>query len=360
MTGGAGFIGTNFVRYALTHSDAAIAVIDKLTYAGHRRNLPLDMYPNRLRLVQADITDRTAVDGVFQETKPDVIVNFAAETHVDRSIDDPESFVKTNVLGAYTLLESARRTWEANPQNSVGQRFVQVSTDEVYGSLGSTGYFDETSPYAPNSPYSATKASADHLTRAYHRTYGFPAIVTNCSNNYGPYQFPEKLIPLTLLNALEGKSLPIYGDGGNVRDWLYVEDHCAGIWRAIEVGQPGAKYNFGGNSERTNIEVVDAICRTLEQIQPASKNPSVGGAGIGRYEDLKAFVRDRPGHDHRYAVDASKACTELGWSTVHDFDQGLRATIDWFLENRDWCETVQWATAARARRGILDKKETST
>ena len=356
VTGGAGFIGANFVRYALEHSEAVITVLDKLTYAGHRASLPLAEYPERLQLVEADITDRSAVDALLERSGAETIVNFAAESHVDRSIDDPGPFVTTNVVGTYVLLEAARRAWSAGPDTASGRRFLHVSTDEVYGSLGDTGYFEESTPYAPNSPYSATKAGADHLVRAYHETYGLPTITTNCSNNYGPYQFPEKLIPLMVLNALEGKPLPIYGDGGNVRDWLYVRDHCAGIWRALEAGEPGAKYNLGGDSERTNLEVVDAICRNLETIQPATENSALLNRGIARYEELKHFVTDRPGHDRRYAIDATKAKAELGWNPEYDFDAGLSATIEWFLNEREWCHAVQSETAARDRRGLTPEE----
>jgi len=357
VTGGAGFIGANFVRYALEHSDAVVTVLDKLTYAGHRASLPLAEHPNRLRLVEADIADRDAVDTVLNESEADVVVNFAAESHVDRSIDDPGPFITTNVVGTYVLLEATRQAWRAGGRPGSERRFVHVSTDEVYGSLGQTGYFEETTPYAPNSPYSASKAGADHLARAYHETYGLPTIITNCSNNYGPYQFPEKLIPLMVLNALEGKRLPIYGDGANVRDWLYVHDHCTGIWRAIEAGVPGGKYNLGGDSERTNLEVVEGICRHLERVRPAAGNPAMVRGGYTSYHDLMEFVSDRPGHDRRYAIDASKAKAELGWQPRHDFDSGLAATIEWFLSHRAWCRTVQGETTARTRLGLGSSEE---
>jgi dTDP-glucose 4,6-dehydratase len=277
-------------------------------------------------------------------------VNFAAETHVDRSIDDPASFVRTNVTGAFELLEAARVELREQPQD--GFRFLHVSTDEVYGTLGATGAFSEATPYAPNSPYAASKAGADHLVRAYHETYRLPVLLTNCSNNYGPFQFPEKLVPLMILNAVEAKSLPIYGDGGNVRDWLYVEDHCEGILRALERGEPGGRYNLGGGSERTNLEIVDAICRELERARPAPKNPALTRAGIASYTALKTFVADRPGHDRRYAIDAAKAQRELGWTPGHAFETGLAATIDWYLGHREWCDAVQSDRYGRERLGL--------
>jgi dTDP-glucose 4,6-dehydratase len=280
-------------------------------------------------------------------------VNFAAETHVDRSIDDPAAFVRTNVLGTFELLEATRHLLAASdPAARARFRFLHVSTDEVFGSLGPTGAFCETTPYEPNSPYSASKAGADHLVRAYHATYGVPALITNCSNNYGPYQFPEKLIPLMILNALEGKPLPIYGDGRNVRDWLYVEDHCAGILLALERGRPGEKYNLGGFGERANREIVDALCAEIERAQPAAKNPALARAGVAGYADLKRFVTDRPGHDRRYAIDSTRAQKELGWRPAHDLATGLAATVRWYLDHRAWCETVQSGRYRRERLGL--------
>jgi dTDP-glucose 4,6-dehydratase len=353
VTGGAGFIGCNFVRHALARTDERIVVVDKLTYAGNLQNLQDVADHPRFVFVRADIADRDAVEKIFHDYTPSAVLNFAAETHVDRSIDGPAAFVQTNVVGTFELLEASRHHLSSlSPSDHDRFRFLQVSTDEVYGSLGPTGAFLETTPYEPNSPYSASKASADHLVRAYHATYGIPTLLTNCSNNYGPYQYPEKLLPLMLLNALEAKPLPIYGDGGNVRDWLYVEDHCAGILRALERGHPGEKYNFGGGCERTNLEMVDALCALLEKIQPAAATAALAAAGVARYADLKRFVADRPGHDRRYAIDASKARAALGWAPAHDLEQGLAATVAWYLEHREWCEAVQAGNYQRERLGL--------
>ncbi len=341
VTGGAGFIGSNFVRHALAHTPARVVVFDKLTYAGSLESLTDLRDDPRFVFVRGDIADRRAVEAAFREHRPTSVLNFAAETHVDRSIDGPRAFVETNTVGAFELLETARR-WLAELAAPVreGFRFLHVSTDEVYGSLGREGAFSETTPYAPNSPYSASKAAADHLVRAYHETYRLPTLLTNCSNNYGPYQFPEKLIPLMILNALDGKALPIYGDGGNVRDWLYVEDHCAGLLQVLREGRPGERYNLGGGSERTNLEIVDQICAHLEELLPPRANPALSGRGIGSYKSLETFVEDRPGHDRRYAIDASKIRRELGWQPRHDLESGLRDTVRWYLDHRDWCETV--------------------
>ncbi len=353
VTGGAGFIGANFVRHALAHSDAHIVVLDKLTYAGHMDSLDEVVGDPRFSFVRADIADARTVGQIFREHAPNAVLNFAAETHVDRSIDGPRAFIETNLIGTFTLLEAARVMVAQRPESErSGFRFLQVSTDEVYGSLGATGAFHETTPYEPNSPYSASKAGADHLVRAYHGTYGLSALITNCSNNYGPYQFPEKLIPLTVLNAIEGKPLPIYGDGGNVRDWLYVEDHCSGIRLALERGRPGEKYNIGGQNERSNLELVDTLCARLEQALPAAQNPALRAAGVADYAALKKFVKDRPGHDRRYAIDASKIREEIGWRPAHDIESGLAATVRWYLENRDWCAAVQARGYARERLGL--------
>jgi dTDP-glucose 4,6-dehydratase len=353
VTGGAGFIGSNFVRLALAESQAQVVVFDALTYSGHLESLAEVASHPRYAFVKGDIADRAAVRALFRDTRPDAVVNFAAESHVDRSIDDPGAFLRTNVMGTFELLDAARGyVAELLPTERQAFRFLHVSTDEVYGSLGATGLFEESSPYAPNSPYAASKASADHVVRAYHETYGLPVIVTNCSNNYGPYQFPEKLIPLMILNALEGKPLPIYGDGGNVRDWLYVEDHCAGILLALLHGKPGQKYNIGGNNERTNREVVDAICAALEQERPAAHNPALAARGAASYAELRAFVRDRPGHDRRYAIDAAKIRAELGWKPRHDFTAGLARTVRWYLDNAGWCEAVQSGRYERERLGL--------
>jgi dTDP-glucose 4,6-dehydratase len=353
VTGGAGFIGANFVRHALQHTDARVVVLDKLTYAGHLQSLE-DVASNpRFHFVRADIADSGAVSQIFREHQPSALLNFAAETHVDRSIDGPAAFVQTNVVGTFTLLEAARH--HAGRLDAAGRerfRFLHVSTDEVYGSLGPTGAFRETTPYEPNSPYSASKAGADHLVNAYYATYGLPTLVTNCSNNYGPYQFPEKLIPLMTLNAIEGKPLPIYGDGGNVRDWLYVEDHCAGILLALDRGQPGQKYNIGGGNECTNLQIVDAICAELERIVPADKNPALREKGVSGYAALKTFVDDRPGHDRRYAIDAGRVRQQLGWRPAHDLESGLAETLRWYLEHRDWCDAVQAGGYGRERLGL--------
>jgi len=353
VTGGAGFIGSNFVRHALATTDARVVVLDKLTYAGHLESLE-DVSANpRFDFVRGDVADSGAVDQLFREHRPSVVANFAAETHVDRSIDGPAAFVQTNLVGTFTLLEAARQhVARIDSEGREAFRFVHVSTDEVYGSLGESGAFRETTPYEPNSPYSASKAGADHLVRAYWCTYGLPALITNCSNNYGPYQFPEKLVPLMILNAIEGKPLPIYGDGGHVRDWLYVEDHCEGIRLAAERGRPGEKYNLGGGNERSNLQMVDAICDALEAQLPAGSNPALATAGLDDYRGLQQLVADRPGHDRRYAIDASKIRTELGWRPAHDLGSGLEATVGWYLGNRGWCESVQGEAYGRERLGL--------
>jgi dTDP-glucose 4,6-dehydratase len=353
VTGGAGFIGANFVHLALDRTPARVVVADKLTYAGNLASLSRVSGDARFAFVQADIADRAAVEALFRDYRPRWVVNFAAETHVDRSIDGPRAFLLTNVAGTFELLEAARGfLGEADGATRAAFRFLHVSTDEVYGSLGPTGLFTETTSYAPNSPYAASKAAADHFVRAYHETFGIPTLTTNCSNNYGPYQYPEKLIPLVLLNALEGRALPIYGDGGNVRDWLYVEDHCEAILLALERGRSGEKYNVGAHNERTNLEIVDHICAALELERPAASNPALAARGIARYTDLKTFVADRPGHDRRYAIDASRTRRELDWAPRHDFEDGLRRTVRWYLEHRDWCETVQAGRYGRQRLGL--------
>ena len=350
VTGGAGFIGSNFVRLALEEPQRRVLVLDKLTYAGRPENLESVQDDERFAFEQADIADREAVTRLLKGFRPTAVINFAAESHVDRSIDDPSDFIRTNVVGAFELLEASRRVigdWSDADRKAF--RFLHVSTDEVYGSLGEEGLFTEETSYAPNSPYAASKAGADHLVRAYFKTFGLPALVTNCSNNYGPHQFPEKLIPLMILNALEGRDLPIYGDGSNVRDWIYVEDHCEGILAALANGRPGEKYNFGGAAERSNLEVVDSLCAALEKEVPAAKNEALK---VDSYGDLKRFVTDRPGHDWRYAIDDSKARRELDWAPKHSFEQGLAATVNWYLENRDWCTAVQQANYDRDRLGL--------
>ncbi len=353
VTGGAGFIGSNFVRRARAAGAARLVVFDNLTYAGHLESLDGVLDGAAVRFVKGDIADRAAVRAVFADARPDAVVNFAAESHVDRSIDGPGEFVRTNISGTFELLEAARaQLLTADDAARARFRFLHVSTDEVYGSLGPTGAFTETTPYAPNSPYSATKASADHLVRAYHETYGLPTLITNCSNNYGPYQFPEKLVPLMVMNALDGKPLPIYGDGLNRRDWLHVVDHCDAILRVLDAGVPGQKYNVGGNAERTNLEMVDALCDALELAAPAAQNPRLQPAGATRYHDLKAFVQDRPGHDKRYAIDASKLARELGFTPRYSFQEGLNQTVAWYLTNRAWCAAVTKDKYDRERLGL--------
>jgi dTDP-glucose 4,6-dehydratase len=351
ITGGAGFIGSNLVHYALGHTTDRLVVVDKLTYAGSLLNLEAPLRDPRVTFLEADIADRSAMNRVFAEHRPRALLNLAAETHVDRSIDGPAAFVDTNIVGTFVLLDAALAYVRGLDVDTRGRfRFLHVSTDEVYGTLGPEGLFSETTPYAPNSPYAASKASADHLVRAYHHTYGLDVVITNCSNNYGPYQFPEKVIPLMILNAVDGRPLPIYGDGGNVRDWLQVEDHCAGLLLALERGRPGEKYNLGGDNERTNLELVDRLCDTLDAMLPPAANPAMRGAAS--YRSLKTFVPDRPGHDRRYAIDARKAKRELGWRQRHDFDSGLRATVQWYLDHRDWCAAIQQGRYDRQRLGL--------
>jgi len=347
VTGGAGFIGSNFARLALKNGHDC-AVLDKLTYAGHPATLEDLKKAPRFTFVPGDIADGEVVRRVLAEHKPDRVVHFAAETHVDRSIDGPGQFLRTNVMGTFELLEACRRE-KSLPS---GFKFVAVSTDEVFGALGETGFFTETSPYAPNSPYSASKAGADLLARAYFHTYGFPVLITNCSNNYGPFQFPEKLIPLMTLNALEGKDLPVYGDGLQVRDWIHVEDHCLGVWAAMEKGQPGRQYLFGGRSERTNRQVLDAILAAVAELRPAKDNKALASRGKRGYDELLTFVKDRPGHDRRYAIDCSLSEGELGWKPQYRFEDGIRQTVKWYLEHGDWCHRVQESNYDRSRLGL--------
>jgi dTDP-glucose 4,6-dehydratase len=350
ITGGAGFIGSNLVQYALDHTADRIVVVDKLTYAGSLLNLDVPLKDPRVTFAQADIADREAMARLVDEHRPRAILNLAAETHVDRSIDGPRPFIDTNIVGTFVLLEVARaHVARLDADARAAFRFLHVSTDEVYGTLGETGLFSEETPYAPNSPYAASKASADHLVRAYFHTYGLPVLITNCSNNYGPFQYPEKLIPLMILNALEGKPLPIYGDGGNVRDWLHVGDHCGGILLVLAKGRAGEKYNVGGGNERTNLEIVDRICDVLEDLRPSRANAALGGR---RYRDLKTFVPDRPGHDRRYAIDATKIRRELGWTPRHTFEAGIAQTARWYVEHRDWCAQVQQGRYDRTRLGL--------
>jgi dTDP-glucose 4,6-dehydratase len=334
VTGGAGFIGSNFVLDWIAATGEPVVNLDSLTYAGNLANLASLAGDARHTFVRGAIGDRALVRDLIVRHRPRAIVHFAAESHVDRSIHGPDDFITTNVVGTFSLLEEARAFWSAlGAQEKEAFRFLHVSTDEVYGSLGPQDpAFSETTAYAPNSPYSASKAGSDHLVRAYHHTYGLPTLITNCSNNYGPYQFPEKLIPLIIVNALAGKPLPVYGDGQNVRDWLYVGDHCSAIREVLARGQPGEVYNIGGNSEQRNLDVVKTLCATLDALQPRS---------AGSYADLITFVKDRPGHDRRYAIDATKIRTELGWSPTETFDTGLAKTVQWYLDHGDWIEDVQ-------------------
>jgi dTDP-glucose 4,6-dehydratase len=358
ITGGAGFIGANFVRLALARTPARVVVLDKLTYAGSLLNLREMTQDLRFTFMEADIADRSAVENAYRQHSPTWVVNFAAESHVDRSIDDPRQFIHTNVGGAFELLEAARHYLATRDLTTCERfRFLHVSTDEVYGSLGATGLFGETTAYAPNSPYAASKAAADHLVRAYHQTYRLPTLMTNCSNNYGPYQFPEKLIPLMLLNAIEGKPLPIYGDGGNVRDWLFVEDHCEAILSVLQQGRVGESYNIGGHNERTNLQVIERLCAILEELLPAATNGVLAQQRIGSYASLKTLVPDRPGHDRRYAIDSTKIRQELDWQPQYDFDAGLRRTIRWYLDHRDWCEAIQAGHYQRQRLGLQSEQE---
>ncbi|UFS69618.1 dTDP-glucose 4,6-dehydratase [Geomonas sp. RF6] len=334
VTGGCGFIGSNFVRLLL-ESDRSFRLVnlDKLTYAGNLGNLADLSGDPRYRFVKGDICDREVVDRIIAEESIDRIVHFAAESHVDRSIDGPAEFVRTNVVGTFTLLEAARSAWLGGGKDAGERRFLHVSTDEVYGSLGETGYFTETTPYDPRSPYSASKASSDHLVSAYCHTYALPVLITNCSNNYGPHHFPEKLIPLIILNALKGQELPVYGDGSNVRDWLYVADHCRAILTVLERGVVGETYNIGGNSEKRNLEVVETVCDILDEVAP----PLSGNAPR---RSLIRFVKDRPGHDQRYAIDAGKIRNDLGWTPEVTFEEGIRRTIDWYLANPEWSAAI--------------------
>ncbi len=327
---------------------ARVVNLDKLTYAGNLDSLEAVLADPDHVFVQGDVADRDTVQRVFHEHEPTAVVHFAAESHVDRSIDDPGEFVRTNVEGTFQMLDAARQYWKRLPEDRrAGFRFLHVSTDEVYGSLGATGRFTESSPYDPSSPYSASKAAADHFARAYCRTYGLPVLVTNCSNNYGPCQFPEKLLPLMILNAVEGKPLPVYGDGQNVRDWLYVEDHCRALECVLAEGQPGETYNIGGNAEQTNLAVVRMVCRLVDELRP--------GLPHAPCESLIAFVRDRPGHDRRYAIDAAKIQSQLSWRPQHDFPSGLRRTVQWYLDNPRWVQRVSSGAYQRERLGLTER-----
>jgi len=350
VTGGAGFIGSALIRHLIRDTEHSVLNLDKLTYAGNLESLAEVDGNTRYQFLQADIADRERVSEALLEFQPDAIMHLAAESHVDRSIDGPAEFIQTNIVGTYQLLEAARAYWQSLPEGRrEAFRFHHISTDEVYGDLhGVDDLFTETTPYAPSSPYSASKASSDHLVRAWQRTYGLPVLITNCSNNYGPYHFPEKLIPLVILNALDGKPLPVYGDGAQVRDWLYVEDHARALFKVVSEGKVGETYNIGGHNEQKNIDVVRSICALLEELAPSKPE------GVARYEDLITFVKDRPGHDLRYAIDAGKIERELGWVPQETFQTGLRKTVQWYLDNLEWCRRVQDGSYQRERLGALE------
>lgn len=349
ITGGAGFIGSALTRHLIQDTEHEVLNLDKLTYAGNLESLLEIAASPRYRFVQADIADAERVAATLSEFQPDAIMHLAAESHVDRSIDGPAAFIQTNIVGTYSLLESTRAYWLGlNTVRKAAFRFHHISTDEVYGDLhGVDDLFTETTPYAPSSPYSASKAASDHLVRAWQRTYGLPVLITNCSNNYGPYHFPEKLIPLMILNALAGKPLPVYGNGQQVRDWLYVEDHARALLKVVSEGKVGETYNIGGHNEQKNLDVVHSICALLEELAPQKP------AGIARYEDLITYVQDRPGHDLRYAIDASKIERELGWVPQETFETGLRKTVQWYLDNLEWCRRVQDGSYQGQRLGAL-------
>ncbi|CAI1797291.1 dTDP-glucose 4,6-dehydratase 2 [Serratia quinivorans] len=350
VTGGAGFIGSAVVRHIIEATQDSVLVVDKLTYAGNLESLSVIADNPRYSFEQVDICDRAALDRVFAEYQPDVIMHLAAESHVDRSIDGPAAFIETNVVGTYTMLEAARHYWQPlDAEKKQSFRFHHISTDEVYGDLhGTDDLFTETTPYSPSSPYSASKASSDHLVRAWLRTYGLPTLVTNCSNNYGPYHFPEKLIPLVILNAVAGKPLPVYGNGAQVRDWLYVEDHARALYQVVTEGVVGETYNIGGHNERKNIEVVQTICDLLEELAPNKPQ------GVEKYRDLITYVKDRPGHDMRYAIDAGKIDRELGWRPQETFESGIRKTVSWYLNNETWWRRVQDGSYTGERLGLSD------
>ncbi|MGD9859919.1 MAG: dTDP-glucose 4,6-dehydratase [Marinobacterium sp.] len=352
VTGGAGFIGSAVIRHIIQNTQDSVVNVDKLTYAGNLENLREVDSSDRYAFEQVDICNRAELERVFAEHQPDAIMHLAAESHVDRSIDGPAAFIETNIVGTYTLLEVARSYWQGlDDTRKQAFRFHHISTDEVYGDLphpaeandATQHLFTETTAYAPSSPYSASKASSDHLVRAWMRTYGFPVLVTNCSNNYGPYHFPEKLVPLMILNALEGKPLPVYGKGDQIRDWLYVEDHARALYRVVTEGKVGETYNIGGHNEKQNIEVVHTICDILQELAPAETH----------YRDLITHVQDRPGHDRRYAIDASKIQRELGWQPAETFESGIRKTVQWYLDNLEWCRRVQDGSYQRERLGQL-------
>ncbi|QIP54263.1 dTDP-glucose 4,6-dehydratase [Hafnia alvei] len=348
VTGGAGFIGSAVVRHIIADTNNSVVVVDKLTYAGNLESLTPVADNERYSFEQVDICNRNELDRVFAQYQPDYVMHLAAESHVDRSIDGPADFIETNIVGTYTMLEAARQYWNGlDASRKEAFRFHHISTDEVYGDLhGTDDFFTETTPYAPSSPYSASKASSDHLVRAWLRTYGFPTIVTNCSNNYGPYHFPEKLIPLIILNALAGKPLPVYGNGAQIRDWLYVEDHARALYLVVTEGAIGETYNIGGHNERKNIDVVKTVCALLEELVPSKPE------GVEHYADLITYVTDRPGHDMRYAIDAAKIERELGWRPQETFESGIRKTVQWYLANESWWKRVQDGSYAGERLGL--------
>ncbi len=348
ITGGAGFIGSAVIRHIINHTQDSVINLDKLTYAGNLESLTQVSNSSRYSFEQVDICNAVELKRVFLQHKPDAVMHLAAESHVDRSIDGPATFIETNIIGTYQLLEAAKDYWKSlDESRKAAFRFHHISTDEVYGDLdGPEDLFTETTPYAPSSPYSASKASSDHLVRAWKRTYGLPTIVTNCSNNYGPYHFPEKLIPLMILNALEGKPLPVYGKGNQIRNWLFVEDHARALYKVVTEGKVGETYNIGGHNEKQNIDVVHKICELLDELQPAKNLP------IKSYKELITFVKDRPGHDIRYAIDASKIKRELGWVPEETFESGIRKTVEWYLANLQWTHRVQDGSYQRERLGI--------
>ncbi|WDE15553.1 dTDP-glucose 4,6-dehydratase [Acinetobacter schindleri] len=346
VTGGAGFIGSAVIRHIIENTKHHVLNVDKLTYAGNLESLSLVQQSDQYQFSQTDICNETAIEALFHGFQPNVVMHLAAESHVDRSIDGPAAFIQTNIIGTYTLLEVARKYWlNLDEKSKKNFRFHHISTDEVYGDLeGTTDLFTETTPYQPSSPYSASKASSDHLVRAWHRTYGLPVIVTNCSNNYGPYHFPEKLIPLVILNALDEKPLPIYGNGQQIRDWLFVEDHARALYKVVTEGRVGETYNIGGHNEKRNIEVVKTICTILDELKPKADGQL--------YESLITFVKDRPGHDLRYAIDAEKIQKELNWCPQETFETGIQKTVEWYLNNLDWCRRVQDGSYQRERLGV--------
>ncbi|WP_439888872.1 dTDP-glucose 4,6-dehydratase [Pseudomonas sp. MBLB4123] len=369
ITGGAGFIGSAVVRHIIGNTTDSVVNLDKLTYAGNLESLATVCSSGRYVFEQVDICDRAEVERVFNQHQPDAVMHLAAESHVDRSIDGPAAFIETNIVGTYILLDVTRQYWQGlEVSRKAAFRFHHISTDEVYGDLdGTDDLFTETTPYAPSSPYSASKASSDHLVRAWSRTYGLPTVITNCSNNYGPYHFPEKLIPLVILNALEGKPLPVYGNGNQIRDWLYVEDHARALYKVVTEGVVGETYNVGGHNEKQNIEVVHTICDLLDELRPMQSPAGVGSSAVHpasacesaqsddevrSYRNLITFVQDRPGHDLRYAIDASKIQRELGWIPEETFESGIRRTVEWYLSNLEWCRRVQDGSYQRERLGV--------